>query len=385
MIRRKLLDHLLKTLKRFPAVGITGPRQVGKTTLVKALGKEFRRVHLDLERPSDRAKLEDPELFLSAHKDDLVILDEIQKMPELFEVLRTSIDDDRKPGRFLILGSASPELLRQSSETLAGRIRYHELTPFLVLELEDEEHEDVQRLWTRGAFPPSYLAGSDEESMEWREHFLRSYTERELPDLGFPADPVKAHRLLSMIASMQGQPWNAEAFSKALELSAPRINSYRHFLQRSYLIRELIPWHTNLKKRMVKSPKVYIRDSGLCHSLLGLGDHDALLGHAMCGFTWEGFVIEQILGICPSFYPYFVKTHHGAEIDLLMVKGERPFMAFEIKLSNAPKLPRGFTQLCEELDVPERYIVTPSSERYPVSEKIEVIGLRELLKELEAR
>jgi hypothetical protein len=358
---------------------------VGKTTLVKALGEEKGHVHLDLERRSDRAKLEDPELFLDGHKEDLVILDEIQKMPELFEVLRSSIDEDRKPGRFLILGSASPDLLRQSSETLAGRIRYHELTPFLVLELPDEEQEEVQRLWTRGGFPPSYLAGSNEESMEWREHFLRSYTERELPDLGFPADPIKAHRFLSMIASMQGQPWNAEAFSKALELSAPRINSYRHFLQRSYLIRELLPWHTNLKKRMVKSPKVYVRDSGLCHSLLGISNRDSLLGHAMCGFTWEGFVIEQLLGICPSFDPYFVKTHHGAEIDLLLVKGEKPLMAFEIKLSNAPKLPKGFAQLAEELYVTERFIVTPSSDRYPVSEKIEVIGLRELLDELNDR
>ncbi len=364
----------------FPVIGLVGPRQAGKTTLAREIAAELNMdsMYLDLELPSDLVKLTEPELFLRQHQQRLVILDEIQRMPGLFPLLRALVDEHRINGRFLILGSASPELLRQSAESLAGRIIYHELTPFQLNEVAPDTSL-VMQLWLRGGFPLSFLSSSDESSFRWRQSFMRSYIERDLSLLGFPADAQLTSRFISMIASSSGAVWNAQAMGRSLDLTHPTINLYLDFLVQAFLVRKLQPFHTNLRKRLVKSPKVYFRDSGLLHNSLNLTNHDELLGNVQSGYSWEGFVIEQLATILPEqFQVWFLSTHQGAEIDLLITKGNKPFAAIEAKLSNAPSLPKGFVQLTEELNIKHRYLVTPSSGTYPVHPSINVISLMDL-------
>ncbi len=378
MIERNLFSEVRQALGEFPTVGIIGPRQVGKTTLARRLVKDsgHNAIFLDMENPEALAQLSEPSLFLRSQQDKLVVLDEVQRKPEIFPLLRVLIDEKRTAGRFLILGSASPELLRQSSESLAGRISYHELAPLIFNELDGEELSQLQKLHLRGGFPPSFLAASDSASSRWRTQFLRTYTERDLPMLGFAPDPPLALRFLQMVASAHAQIWNAQAFGKSLGLTHPTVNKYRDFLENAFLLRVLKPYHSNLKKRLVKSPKVYIRDSGLLHNLLRTDSYESLLAQAWSGFSWEGFAIENILQAMPDYLePYFVRTHEGAEIDLLLTKNDQPFIAIEIKFTNAPKLPKGFVFLIDELETPHNFIITPSGDRYPKRENVEAISL----------
>jgi len=304
MITRQIQSDIEQALTHFPAVAILGPRQVGKTTLARVIANqlETNAVFLDLERSADLAKLADPELFLEAHQDRLVVLDEIQRRPDLFPALRVLIDHKRKNGRFLILGSASPELLRQSNETLAGRICYRELPPFSLSEVTRQKNTAAiqNRLWLRGGFPESYLADSDEAAFRWLDAFLGTFLTRDIPTLGSRIPAEQLRRFLTMVAHYHGQLWNGSPIASSLGVSAPVTRTYLDLLEECFILRSIQPWVPNLKKRVMKSPKVYIRDSGLLHHLLGLETRDALLGHPQAGASWEGFVVEQIIRQAPS-------------------------------------------------------------------------------------
>ncbi len=386
MIQRKALDRLLEALDRHAAVALLGARQVGKTTLALAAAETRDAVYLDLEAPSDRAKLAAPEVYLAAHEDRLVILDEIQRVPDLFPTLRGLIDAGRRKGRrhgrFLILGSASPDLLRQSAESLAGRILYLELGPLAAGEIEPEQHE---RLWCRGGFPESFLAGSDAASLEWRASFLRTYLERDIPQFGsrIPAETLR--RFWTMLAHQQGALLNASRLAGGLGVSGQTVARYLDLLVDLLLVRRLAPWVSNAGKRLVRSPKTFVRDSGLVHALLGIGDRDALLGHPVVGGSYEGFVLESLIAAAPpDATPFFYRSSNGAEIDLLLelAGGER--VAVEVKRSLSPRVERGFHQACAALEPQRRFVVYPGEERYPAGENVEVIGLADAVRELEA-
>ncbi len=382
MIERHLRTRLLEALNSSPAVALLGPRQVGKTTLAQEIGDGRPSIYLDLESSSDRARLSDPEAYLGAHEDELVILDEVHRAPELFQQLRGLIDRGRRrgktAGRFLLLGSASVDLLQQSGETLAGRITYLELGPFGGLEVP---REGVDRLWARGGFPSSFLAASDAASFRWRQDFVRSYLEREIPQFGprLPAETLR--RLWTMLAHNQSELLNAANLARALGVDGKTIARYLDLLVDLLLVRRLPPWHRNEGKRLVKSPKVYVRDSGIVHALLRLASLDDVLGHPVAGGSWEGMVVESILAAAPegtdaSFY----RTAAGAEVDLVLdLPGARRW-AIEIKRSSAPKLERGFYSACEDLEPQRRYVVYNGAERYPISTGAEAIGLYEIVK-----
>lgn len=377
---RKISPLLQEYLSIFPAVGLLGPRQVGKTTLVKNLKLEKESLYLDLEKASDRAKLVDPELFLKAHTDKTVILDEIQLMPELFAELRSLIDEQREPGRFILLGSASPELIRNSADSLAGRIGYLELTPFYLGEIDSDE---LQKLWIRGGFPLSFLAKSERESQLWRQNFIKTYLERDLAQIGLSTDPRLVERFWMMLANAQGGIWNAESFAKALGITRPTVNRYLEFLEGSFMVRVLAPFHQNIKKRLVKSPKVFIRDTGLLHSLTGVDSMDSLINQLLVGRSWEGFVIEQIIATLREEYEYyFYRTHQGAECDLLLVKNGVVKTAIEIKNTLSPKLGKGMQISMEDTGAEKGVIICRIADSYPLSEKVRAVGLREFLKEV---
>lgn len=374
---RQILPLLQEYLSIFPAVGLLGPRQVGKTTLVKNLKLEKESLYLDLEKASDRAKLVDAELFLKAHADKTVILDEIQLMPELFAELRSLIDEQREPGRFILLGSASPDLIRKSADSLAGRIGYLELTPFFLGEIASDEQE---RLWIRGGFPLSFLAKSERESLLWRQNFIKTYLERDLAQIGLSTDPRLVERFWMMLANAQGGIWNAESFAKALGITRPTVNRYLEFLEGSFMVRVLAPFHQNIKKRLVKSPKVFIRDTGLLHSLTGVDSMDSLINQLLVGPSWEGFVIEQIIATLKDEYEYFFyRTHQGAECDLLLVKNGVVKTAIEIKNTLSPKLSKGMQISMEDTGAENGVIICRISDSYPLSEKVRAVGLREFL------
>ncbi|KPQ07046.1 MAG: ATPase with DUF4143 domain [Algoriphagus marincola HL-49] len=374
---RGIFSLLQEYLSIFPAVGLLGPRQVGKTTLVKNLKLEKDSLYLDLEKASDRAKLVDTELFLKAHADKTVILDEIQLMPELFAELRSLIDEQREPGRFILLGSASPELIRKSADSLAGRIGYLELTPFYLGEVESDEFE---KLWIRGGFPLSFLAKTERESWIWRQNFIKTYLERDLAQIGLSTDPRLVERFWMMLANAQGGIWNAESFARALGITRPTVNRYLEFLEGSFMIRVLAPFHQNIKKRLVKSPKVFIRDTGLLHSLTGVTSMDSLINQLLIGPSWEGFVIEQIIATLKEDYEYFFyRTHQGAECDLLLVKNGVVKTAIEIKNTLSPKLSKGMQISMEDTGAENGLIICRISDSYPLSEKVRAMGLREFL------
>jgi uncharacterized protein len=381
---RALSKHLRDALAEAPAVALLGPRQVGKTTLALSLMDQRKVIYLDLQAPADIAKLSDPELYLTDHQDKLVILDEIHRLPSIFPVLRGLIDRARRAGKrtglYLILGSASPELLKQSGETLAGRVRYLELTPLCMLELAPK---DADRLWVRGGFPDSFLAVSSAASMAWRVDFIRSYLERDIPQFGPRISATVLRRFWTMLAHTQGGLLNAAALARSLTADQKTIANYLDLLTDLFLLRRLPPWHGNVGKRLVKSPKIYVRDSGVLHALLGIGDKEALLGHAISGASYEGFVIETLLSQAPAHCTaYFYRTSAGAEIDLLLAWSETEFWAIEIKRSLDPKPRRGFYHARQDINPSRSFVVYPGAERYRISEEIEAIPVSMLAAEI---
>lgn len=384
-IPRFLRSQLLEGLQTFPVVGLVGPRQVGKTSLARELAAQFGNaaVMLDLERPSDLAKLAEPELFLEPLADRLVILDEVQLRPDLFGVLRALVDAQRRPGRFLVLGSAGPTLIQQSSETLAGRIEYLELTPLTLAEVRQRSPEPSPEtgLWCRGGFPDSYLARSDAQSMRWREAFIRSYLERDIPQLGIRVSAATLRRFWLMLAHYHGQVWNASTIAASLGVSAPSVRHYLDILESTFMVRVLPPYSANLGKRLVKSPKVYLRDSGLLHALLNLPSHDALMGHPALGASWEGWVIEQILAQAPvGSRPSFLRTASGNEIDLLLELPGGQLRAIEIKHSASPRVGKGFAEVLDALQLPSGFVIAPVTEPFPLSRRALVLPLSQLAK-----
>lgn len=390
MIRRLALRKLRDLLSRFPAVALIGPRQVGKTTLAQSLEEETGRrkaVYLDLELPSDRAKLADPELYFSAHENQLVILDEIHRAPEIFQTLRALIDRRRRQGKrsnqFLLLGSASIDLLKQSSESLAGRLGTLELTPFTVPEVVRPNETPARRqkktdaLWVRGGFPDSFLAASDAASIEWRLAFIQTYLERDVPMLGprIPAETL--HRFWQMLAHDQGQLHNGARLAAGLGVSGQTVGRYLDILVDLLLARRLQPWSGNSSKRLVRSPKVYVRDSGIVHALLNIAGYEQLLGHPVTGPSWEGFVIENLLSAAPAgTNAYFYRSSNGAEIDLILDLGRKSRWAIEVKRSiSHPHPSKGFYLACDDVQPARRLVVYPGAERYPIESATEVIPL----------
>lgn len=387
MLRRSKENAVINALNRQAAVALLGPRQVGKTTLAHAIGEERPSVYLDLESSSDRAKLTDPAAFLAMHEDKLVILDEVHYLPEIFSSLRGIIDQGRrkglKTGRFLVLGSAAIQLMRQS-ETLAGRIAYVDMGPLNALEIGTIE---IQKLWLRGGFPDSFLAQSDSDSLAIRRDFIRTYLERDVPMFGPRVPAETLERLWTMLAHSQGGLLNASRLASGIGISSPTVTSYLGLLVDLLLIRRLQPFHRNFGKRLVKSPKVYIRDSGILHALLGIPDLDTLFGHPVIGSSWEGFVIENLLSVAPphanaSFY----RTAAGAEIDLVLeLGGKHGTWAFEVKRGSTPTLEKGNRHAIEDIRASKTFVVYSGTDRYPLGPDVEAIsleGIMELLRDL---
>nr|VFJ62224.1 MAG: hypothetical protein BECKDK2373B_GA0170837_11089 [Candidatus Kentron sp. DK] len=371
-IIRTAEQALDRALGRSPATVILGPRQCGKSTLARTRTKSERAIYLDLQDRADRNKLNEPELFFDHHRDGLVCLDEIQSMPEFFSALRSEIDRDRRPGRFLILGSASRELIRQSNESLAGRVAQLELTPFLLSETIDVT--DWRTHWLRGGFPESLLSNDEPDSYEWRQDFIRTFLERDIPALGMNIPMPAMERLWRLLAHYHGETVNYNKLASAMDWSVPTLKKYLMVLAQTYMVRLLPPYEANLKKRLVRSPKLYLRDSGLLHGLLEIENYDQLLGHPGAGASWEGFAIEQLINSLPRWRPYFIRTGNGAEIDLLLERGQRRWV-FEIKLSKAPKPSRGFFQLAEDLRPERAFVVAPVDEAYEYRAGVWVVNL----------
>jgi predicted AAA+ superfamily ATPase len=386
LISRLALAELEARLAGFPAVALLGPRQVGKTTLALQLAAERPSVYLDLEAPADKARLSDPALYLASQADKLVVLDEVQRLPELFGSLRGLIDAGRRSGqangRFLLLGSASVDLIRQSSESLAGRISFLELGGLNLLEVAPQQREE---LWIRGGFPNSLLAPTEAASNLWREAFLRTYLERDIPQLGqrIPAETLR--RFWTMLAHAQGSLLNAAALGRSLGVSGKTVGSYLDLLVDLLLVRRLQALHANVGKRLTKAPKVYVRDSGLVHTLLGLDNRDAVLGHPVAGASWEGFVLENLLQCAPGrSQAWFYRTAAGAEMDLVLDLPGGQRWAIEIKRSSAPRLSKGFHQARADLEPHRSFVVYAGDERFPLLEGVEAIGTAELAAALRA-
>jgi predicted AAA+ superfamily ATPase len=386
MIMRRAMKLVQEGLDRQAAVGLIGPRQVGKTTLARTLGEATGALYLDLEAPEARAKLAEPTLFLRNYEDRLVILDEIHRVPELFMTLRGLIDEGRRSGhrygRFLVLGSAAIDLLRQSGETLAGRIAYVDMGPFDVIEAGTTE-PDRSALWLRGGFPDSFLARMDAESLAIRKDFIRTYLERDVPQFGprLPAETLG--RLWTMLAHNQGTMLNASRLAAGLAISSPTVTRYIDLLVDLLLVRRLQPFHANTGKRLVKSPKVYVRDSGLTHALLGIEDQNELAGHPVVGASWEGFVIENLLAVAPTrTEASFYRATGGAEIDLVLDIPKRGRWAIEIKRGLTARPEKGFHQACDDIKPDRRFLVYSGSERYPATADTDVVGLKELAETL---
>ena len=384
MIERHAHQKVLTALERQASVALIGPRQVGKTTLALDVAREKQTIYLDLEALEDREKLKNPTLFLTKNENKLVILDEIHRMPEIFQTLRGLIDQGRRrglrTGRFLILGSASIDLLRQSDETLAGRIEYIDMGPLTLLETKQN---DASTLWVRGGFPDNYLAANDKDSYIYRRNFIRTYLERDIPQFGprIPAETLE--RLWIMLAHNQGQLLNASRLASSLSISAPTVNSYIDLLVNLLLVRRLTPLYANVKKRLVKAPRIYVRDSGIVHALLGLADYNQLSGHPVFGMSWEGFVIENIIAAAPTATASFYRTAAGAEIDLILEFPGGEIWAIEIKSGSTPAPEKGFYNAILDINPHRCFVVYAGAERYPIAEKIEAISLIELIKELE--
>jgi len=380
MIERQLQATIERRLLQAPAVVLLGPRQVGKTTLARAIAAAHpNAMMLDLERESDRAALEQPELFFPAHRDRLLVLDEIQLMPRLFAALRPEIDADRRMGRFLLLGSASADLLRQSGESLAGRVSYLELTPLLAAELPRVDLAGLQSHWLRGGFPLSYLAPDESASYTWRQDFIRTFLQRDLPGMGVRVPAETLRRFWQMLAHLQGQLFNASQLGMSLGgASHTTATRYLEVLVDTMMVRRLQPYLANVGKRLVKSPKVYLRDSGVLHALLGIATVQELQGHPIAGASWEGFVVEQVAAALPhdaqlSFY----RTAAGTELDLVIERGRRK-LGVEIKFSSAPKPTKGFWHALQDLQIDRAYVIAPVPRRYPLADRVDVVPVSEV-------
>ena len=382
MYQRQSQQKLTQLLRQFPAVGLLGPRQVGKTTLAfaqKALYPDA--LYLDLELPSAQRQLDDPEAFLMAHAQQLVILDEVQRMPELFGILRGVIDQRRRmgqsSGQFLLLGSATGVLMQQSSESLAGRVAYVELAPLLASEIFTDlpTVADLNALWVRGGFPMSWLAPTDADSMIWREAFIATYLEKDIPALGPRIPSTTLRRLWTMLAHHQGELLDLSKLAAALAISGQTVSRYIDLLCDLMLVRRLPAWHGNVGKRLIRSPKVYVRDSGVVHALLGLSNWDALLGHPVAGSSWEGFVMEQLINAAPQAEVSFYRTSNGAEVDLVLTFRNQQTWVIEIKRSSAPTLSRGFYQAATDLRAVRKLLVAPVAQTYPLKEGIQVVDV----------
>ncbi len=384
MIKRRIEADIIKSLEYFPAVGIVGPRQAGKTTLAKMIAGSVERavVYLDLENPRDMGKLDDAQLYLEQFPNHLVILDEAQRKPELFPLLRSLIDEDRRPGRFMILGSASPSLKRQASESLAGRIAYHQLSPFTLDEIPDGK-DNVTKLWLRGGYPNSFLADSDEAATAWMQNFIGTHLERDLPVLGVRVPAAAMLRFWTMVAHCNGQLWNASRLGESLGVESKTARRYLDVLEDTFMIRQLQPFFGNVKKRLVKSPRVYIRDTGLLHTLLKIYSYDDLAANPVLGASWEAFCIEQITATKPADYEaYFYRTQSAApaEIDLVLTKGLKVEIAIEIKYSLTPKLTKSLTTAIDEVRAAKTWIVYPGEESYPVRKDVWTLPVSQLSK-----
>lgn len=388
MIARRLRPIIEERLRQMPGVVLLGPRQVGKTTLARqiAAARKARAIYLDLERPTDQRRLQDADAFLRAQVGKLVVIDEIHRAPALFETLRGIIDDRRaagdRAGHFLLLGSAAIELMRQASESLAGRVAYVDLAPIDALEFPLQV-SDTDRLWTRGGFPDSLLAENDGASLNWRRAFVRSYLERDVPMFAprMPAETIG--RLWTMLAHSQATPLNQSKLASSLEVSTPAVTRYIDLLVDLLLVRRLRPWSGNTGKRLVRTPKVYVRDSGLTHALLDLETWEQVLGHPVAGASWEGFAVENLIAVAGDRRtPYFYRTEDGAEIDLLFERGGTVEMVIEIKRSTAPTLSRGFNLARQALKPREAYLAHGGTDSWPMADGVTAIGLRELMRRL---
>jgi predicted AAA+ superfamily ATPase len=389
MYTRYLQEQLIQSLKAMPIVAILGPRQVGKTTLAFNLAElmDKKSIYLDLESDTDFNKLTDAEAYLKRLEGSLVIIDEVQRKPDLFRILRGIVDERKRKGerfaQFLLLGSASRELLQHSSETLAGRIRYLELSPFTTYELMQNEGPafDLEKLWLRGGFPDSYLAESNDESWKWRSDFIYTYMERDLPLMGVGIAPAQLKRFWKMLSHYNGSTVNLSELGRSLELSHTTIKKHLDVLTDFYMLRQLQAWSGNIKKRLVKTPKVYIRDSGILHNLMNVTTMDALLSNPGVGASWEAFVIENILSLLDNRWTYtYYRTATQVEIDLVLETPDKEIWAIEIKRSSAPKLGRGFYEACKDIGATHKWIVNANSENYPLLNKVEVIGLLDFLR-----
>jgi uncharacterized protein len=377
MINRWEENNILELLQDFPCVGLIGPRQVGKTTLAKKIQKEFpSSIYLDLESNADFNRLDDAESYLLHYEGQLIIIDEVQRKKELFPLLRSLIDRNRRSGKFLLLGSASPDLIRDSSESLAGRITYVELTPLTIPELPADY--PLQEIWMYGGFPDALL--KQKRWSTWMNDFIRTYIERDLPQLGFSAAGTTGRRLWTMLAHYHGNLFQYADLGKSLGITIPTVKTYISFLEKSFLVRILEPYHSNIKKRLVKTPKVYIRDSGVLHFLLGMNSFNDLNGHPKIGASWEGFVIEQILTYLPinrGFY--FYRSHDGAELDLVITKGDSPYAGIEIKYGSDVRPTRGNTEAINTLKPEKSYLISYQEEDYMHSSGFHVCGIKQFL------
>ena len=384
MLPRLLSPELEKRLQHNSVVALLGPRQVGKTTLARQIASQHPSVYLDLESSADRFKLEEPILFLSQHEGKLVIIDEVHRKPELFSVLRILVDRARQAGKkkaqFLILGSASIELLKQSSESLAGRISYLELTGFHLLETNKK---NLQKLWLSGGFPESYLASNIHLSFQWREDFIKTYLERDLPQFGFRIPSERLQRLWTMLAHLQGQALNASSLAQNLNVDYKTIQYYIDVLSDLLLVRSLKPWHFNTKKRLIKSPRIYIRDSGILHALLNIITQDNLFSHPVFGKSWEGFVIENILSILPKgVEAFFYRSSSGHEIDLLLKFYDQSLWAIEIKKGLSPKLSESFHKACQDVKATKKYVVYGGEETFSSKKETTFLSLDSIMEKL---
>lgn len=377
IISRYIEEEISNSLTNNPVTAIIGARQVGKSTLAKMMvGREENSIYLDLERPSDRVKLTDAEAFFDLHRDKLICIDEIQLVPDLFAVMRSIIDDVKFTGKFLVLGSASPELLRQSAESLAGRVSYFELSPFHLSEINGDH--TVKEYHLRGGFPRSILATADAEAFEWLENFKLTFLERDLRMFGFNLPPQRLHRLWTMLAHLNGQQLNYSQIANSMGFDQKTIRNHIDILQKTFMIRILKPYHVNTKKRLVKTPKIYIRDTGILHALLGISSYTELFSHPIYGSSWEVVVIENILQKYKKWEPHFFRTSAGAELDLVLTKANKK-IAFEIKASPTPKVSRGFWSAIDAVQPDHTYIIAQVQDSYPFKNGVWVYPIQKFL------
>jgi hypothetical protein len=388
MIRREKYSQLVKALQTMPVVALIGSRQVGKTTLAIEVSKQINKpaTYIDLESDADFNKLTDAEAYLRRFAGKLLIIDEVQRKPDLFRILRGIVDERKRngesTGHFLLLGSASADLIQKSSESLAGRIRYIELTPFTVLELYENKIEgfNLEKLWLRGGFPDSYLASDELQSWEWRRDFFATYVERDIPSMGIGVAPTQLKRFWKMLAHYHGNQINFSEFGRSLETSHTTIKNYLDLLTDFYMVRQLAPWSGNIKKRLVKSSKIYLRDSGILHSLLNISNIEALFSNPVIGASWEGFVIENIINQLDERWEYnYYRTATQAEIDLVLHTPDNEIWAIEIKRSSSPTIKRGFHEACTDVRATHKWVINTNNGRYPLPGEVEAIGLIEFL------